>query len=188
MTRRRRPAGDRGTASARTRAGGSGQSRKGATAEVATRQLPLPLPADPQPLVALPPADTASLARPRVLPTVPAAAARADKSRKEQCTEHQQTHPHAEAAQAREVRPSGPRRSHLGVHAHLDDVRSALEDGWEIVQPIFARPLWSVADNSATAFNFVLRRERATRLVTVPEGRSVQRFIRDHHLAVDYHS
>ncbi len=66
------------------------------------------------------------------------------------------------------------------------ELRTALEEGWEIVQPVFARPLWSVSDNSTTAFNFVLRRERATRLVTVPEGRSVQRFIRDHHLAVDH--
>jgi hypothetical protein len=61
-----------------------------------------------------------------------------------------------------------------------------LSEGWEIVQPIFARPLWSVTDDSTTAFNFVLRRERTTRLLTVPEGRTVQRFIRERHLLVDY--
>jgi hypothetical protein len=32
----------------------------------------------------------------------------------------------------------------------------------------------------------VLRRERTTRLLTVPEGRTVERFIRERHLAVDY--
>jgi hypothetical protein len=72
------------------------------------------------------------------------------------------------------------------VRARFSELRVALADGWEIVQPIFARPLWSVTDDSATAFNFVLRRERATRLVTVPEGRTVERFIRDRQLSVDY--
>ncbi|HEX5547973.1 MAG TPA: hypothetical protein VFX24_11225 [Ktedonobacterales bacterium] len=73
-----------------------------------------------------------------------------------------------------------------GVRQRFTELRTALADGWEIVQPIFARPLWSVPDDSTTAFNFVLRRETDTRLVTVPEGRTVERFIRDRHLAVDY--
>ncbi len=72
------------------------------------------------------------------------------------------------------------------MHARLADLRSALADGWEIVQPIFARPLWSAADDSLTAFNFVLRRECTTRLVTVPQGRTIERFIRDQKLLVDY--
>src|SRR5262245_47492803 len=29
-----------------------------------------------------------------------------------------------------------------GPHRGLGDLRAALNDGWEIVQPIFARPLW----------------------------------------------
>jgi hypothetical protein len=74
----------------------------------------------------------------------------------------------------------------LSVRQCFAELRTALDEGWEIVQPIFARPLWSVADNSTTAFSFVLRREQATRLVTVPEGRTVQRFIRDRELTVDY--
>jgi hypothetical protein len=74
----------------------------------------------------------------------------------------------------------------LSVRQSFGELRTALSEGWEIVQPIFARPLWSAADNSTTAFNFVLRREQATRLLTVPEGRTVQRFIRDHDLTVDY--
>jgi hypothetical protein len=72
------------------------------------------------------------------------------------------------------------------VRQRFGELRVALAEGWEIVQPIFARPLWSVADDSITAFNFVLRREGATRLLTVPEGRTVQRFVRDHQLVVDY--
>lgn len=86
----------------------------------------------------------------------------------------------------RATRPSGPRDGRGNGQVCFAELRAALEEGWEIVQPIFARPLWSVTDDSATAFNFVLRRERATRLVTVPEGRVVARFIREHHLAVDY--
>jgi hypothetical protein len=74
----------------------------------------------------------------------------------------------------------------LSVRQCFGELRTALSEGWEIVQPIFARPLWSAADNSTTAFSFVLRREQATRLVTVPEGRTVQRFIRDRELTVDY--
>jgi hypothetical protein len=80
-------------------------------------------------------------------------------------------------------------RNHEGrqnVRQNFGELRAALNEGWEIVQPIFARPLWSAADNSATAFNFVLRRDQATRLVTVPEGRTVQRFIRERELTVDY--
>lgn len=77
-------------------------------------------------------------------------------------------------------------KSAVGVRQKFGELREALADGWEIVQPIFARPLWSVSDDSITAFNFVLRRECTTRLVTVPAGRTVQRFIRDRQLIVDY--
>lgn len=72
------------------------------------------------------------------------------------------------------------------VRARFGELREALAEGFEIIQPIFARPLWSVSDDSTTAFNFVLRRELTTRLVTVPEGRTVQRFIRERQLLVDY--
>jgi hypothetical protein len=54
------------------------------------------------------------------------------------------------------------------------------------VQPIFARPLWSAADDSQTAFNFVLRRDQSTRLLTIPMSRTVERFIASHSLQVDY--
>jgi hypothetical protein len=73
-----------------------------------------------------------------------------------------------------------PRRPRFG------ELRAALAEGWEIVQPIFARPLWSVPDDSKTAFNFVLAHADSMRLVTVPQGRTVERFIRARQLAVDY--
>lgn len=89
----------------------------------------------------------------------------------------------AQGAQATSQPSSQPA---TGMRQRFAELRAALAEGWEIVQPIFARPLWSVADDSATAFNFVLSRAQATRLVTVPEGRPVSRFIRDQELVVDY--
>lgn len=86
-----------------------------------------------------------------------------------------------------EARPAPrTRETKASVRQCFGELRDAIDEGWEIVQPIYARPLWSVSDDSTTAFSFVLRRERATRLVTVPEGRTVERFIRDRQLTVDY--
>jgi hypothetical protein len=88
--------------------------------------------------------------------------------------------------------PAKPRRrsasgkGKASVRQRFGELRTALADGWEIVQPIFARPLWSSTDDAATAYNFVLRRDLMTRLITVPDGRTVQRFIRDRQLVVDY--
>lgn len=79
-----------------------------------------------------------------------------------------------------------PSQGRMSVRQCLSELRGALADGWEIVQPIFARPLWSVTDDSTTAFNFVLRRDVSTRLLVVPEGRTVERFIRERNLIVDY--
>ena len=79
--------------------------------------------------------------------------------------------------------PASPPRK--GVRQRFTELRTALADGWEIVQPIFARPLWSATDDSQTAYNFVLRREQATRLLTIPDSRTVERFIAAHSLAVD---
>jgi hypothetical protein len=67
----------------------------------------------------------------------------------------------------------------------MAELRAALADGWEIVQPIFVRPLWSSVNDTSTAFNFVLRRERRVRLITVPQDHTVERFIHEQQLAVD---
>jgi hypothetical protein len=82
------------------------------------------------------------------------------------------------AAPKRPRPPSNARR--------FGELREALDDGWEIVQPIFERPLWSAADDSRTAYNFVLRRDQATRLLTVPGTVAVERFIETHKLTVDH--
>lgn len=84
------------------------------------------------------------------------------------------------------ARPTAaPSRPRISSGKRFGALREALADGWEIVQPIFARPLWSAADDSQTAFNFVLRRDQATRLLTVPGSRTVERFIAAHSFTVD---
>ncbi len=80
--------------------------------------------------------------------------------------------------------PPAPRRPN-SARKQFTELRDALAGGWEIVQPVFARPLWSSADDSLTAFSFVLRRDSATRLVTVPGGRLVEKFIAARQLKVD---
>ncbi|HEU5349485.1 MAG TPA: hypothetical protein VFU63_12815 [Ktedonobacterales bacterium] len=87
---------------------------------------------------------------------------------------------------ARPTKPAKASAPRGGVRQRFTELRMALADGWEIVTPIFARPLWSVPDDSTIAFNFVLRRDSDTRLITVPAGRTVERFIRDRQLTVDY--
>ncbi len=92
------------------------------------------------------------------------------------------------AVPAAAAAPATPKRPRKTNSRRFGDLRDALADGWEIVQPIFARPLWSAADDSQTAFNFVLRREQATRLLTIPGSRTVERFIATHSLQVDHRS
>ena len=85
--------------------------------------------------------------------------------------------------------PAAPKRPRPPSNARrFSELREALAEGWEIVQPIFARPLWSAADDSRTAYNFVLRREQATRLLTIPGTVAVERFIEARKLAVDHRS
>jgi hypothetical protein len=71
------------------------------------------------------------------------------------------------------------------LRRQLGELRAALADGWEIVQPIFARPHWSALQNDRLAFHFVLQRNRATRLVTVPESGAVLEFISARSLSID---
>ena len=92
----------------------------------------------------------------------------------------------AKPAEAAPAAPAAGKRMRASSSRRFGDLRAALAEGWEIVQPIFARPLWSAADDSQTAYNFVLRRDQATRLLTIPDSRTVARFIATHSLTVDY--
>lgn len=97
-------------------------------------------------------------------------------------------HPEPRAPSAPRETPPAPRppaRKPSSARKQFTELRDALAGGWEIVQPVFARPLWSSADDSLTAFSFVLRRDSATRLVTVPGSRLVEKFITTQRLKVD---
>jgi hypothetical protein len=79
-----------------------------------------------------------------------------------------------------------PARTQLGVRKKYGELRAAIAEGFEIQEPIYARPLWSSPDDSHIAFSFVLQREQFTRLITVPDSRTIQQFIRKHNLRIDY--
>jgi hypothetical protein len=79
-----------------------------------------------------------------------------------------------------------PVRAQLSVRQRLGELRAAIAEGFLIQEPIYARPLWSSPDNSRIAYSFVLQHNQVTRLITVPDGRTVQQFIRERDLAVDY--
>jgi hypothetical protein len=79
-----------------------------------------------------------------------------------------------------------PVRAQRSVRQRLGELRAAIAEGFLIQEPIYARPLWSSPDNSRIAYSFVLQHNQITRLITVPDGRTVQQFIRERDLAVDY--
>lgn len=94
-------------------------------------------------------------------------------------------HPEPRAPRETPPAPRPPARKPSSARKQFTELRDALAGGWEIVQPVFARPLWSSADDSLTAFSFVLRRDAATRLITVPGSRLVEKFIAARQLKVD---
>ncbi|HLF29157.1 MAG TPA: hypothetical protein VJG32_22745 [Anaerolineae bacterium] len=63
-------------------------------------------------------------------------------------------------------------------------LRAALDTGWRIEEPIYLRPRWS--DSGPRVYHFILRRPRYTtqRLLSVPEGPEVERFVRDEGLRI----
>lgn len=159
-------------------AGASAQSRKRATRMPVAEIVAIPAPMSAPIPVSVPGLSSAVAHLPARFVASSASSARSD------AAHIAHTAPPARADRTDRADHALPRRP--AVRQHFGELRTALADGWEIVQPIFARPLWSVTDDSTTAFNFVLRRERTTRLLTVPEGRTVERFIRERQLAVDY--
>lgn len=67
----------------------------------------------------------------------------------------------------------------------LRELRALLADGWDLVQPIFVRPQWS--NEQQMALHFVLQRDRATQLLTLPETRALLRFVRQRAWRVQGH-
>ncbi len=60
----------------------------------------------------------------------------------------------------------------------------ALNEGWYVEEPVYLRPRWM--EGSPRVYHFILRRSPlgSPRLVTIPEGPEVERFVRDRGLEV----
>ena len=63
-------------------------------------------------------------------------------------------------------------------------LRSALEAGWHIEEPVYLRPRWSEA--GPRVYHFILRLSafQPPRLLTVPESAEVERFVQQESLRV----
>jgi hypothetical protein len=111
---------------------------------------------------------------------------RAAKSAPEPAAPTPVTRPRRVRATTSAEAPRGEPPVSMSARREFVELRALIADGWEIVPPIYARPLWSSTDDRTTAFNFVLRGPQGTRLITVPEGRTVERFIRERQLTVNH--
>ena len=60
---------------------------------------------------------------------------------------------------------------------------AALDEGWEIVPPVYHRPRW--LDDREQVYHFILKHPNCTgtRLITVPEDSTVCDFVRSKQLA-----
>ncbi len=58
-------------------------------------------------------------------------------------------------------------------------LQAALETGWRVEPPVYARPDWSLQRRDGIAFHFVLKNgtTRMTTLLSVPDGDDVRRLI-----------
>jgi len=83
------------------------------------------------------------------------------------------------------------RWEHLQQPAHPSQIEpqfrsllAALDMGWRIEEPVYLRPRWSEA--GPRVYHFILRRALLAppRLLSVPEGLEVDRFVRDESLRV----
>lgn len=63
-------------------------------------------------------------------------------------------------------------------------LRSALDNGWRIEEPIYLRPRWS--GSRSHVYHFILRHatQTAPRLLTAPHSADIERFVRDEGLRV----
>ena len=74
------------------------------------------------------------------------------------------------------------RAASVEPHYHL--LLAALDMGWRIEEPVYLRPSWS--DKGQRVYYFILRQADSgeQKLLSVPEGRAVKRFVYDQVLSV----
>ncbi len=71
-----------------------------------------------------------------------------------------------------------------GVEPRYRLLLAALDMGWRIEEPVYLRPRWG--DEGQRAYYFILRRADSgeQKLLSVPEGQEVKRFVHDQRLSV----
>jgi hypothetical protein len=64
---------------------------------------------------------------------------------------------------------------------------AALDVGWYIEEPVYLRSRWGADD--PPMYHFILRcnAQETPRLISVPQGPEVERFLLDHHLQIERH-
>ncbi len=75
------------------------------------------------------------------------------------------------------------------AHGHTDNpsylqLLAALDEGWEIFQPVYRRPRW--LDDKEVFYHFILIHERNTdlRLITVSDDSTLREFLSERRVAV----
>lgn len=64
------------------------------------------------------------------------------------------------------------------------ELLAALEAGWQIEPPVYARARWGSAYVGQQVYHFVLRSRQAIMMVSVHDSPSLHAFLEEHQLAV----
>jgi hypothetical protein len=62
---------------------------------------------------------------------------------------------------------------------------AALDEGWQIQPPVYARFRWGAAHAGQEMYHFILSSRHATQLISVPDSQSLRTFLEDHRIAVN---
>jgi len=83
------------------------------------------------------------------------------------------------------IRRRAPRSARAAsVEPHYQVLLAALDMGWRIEEPVYLRPSWG--DKGLRVYYFILRQADSgeQKLLSVPEGQEVRRFVHDQGLYV----
>jgi hypothetical protein len=69
-------------------------------------------------------------------------------------------------------------------HTYLE-LLAALEAGWQIQPPVYARARWGSAHAGQQIYHFVLRSSQAITMISVLDTPNLRAFLEEHQLAVD---
>jgi hypothetical protein len=73
-------------------------------------------------------------------------------------------------------------------HGSFYALLTALDAGWVIEPPIYARPRWGSEHAGKQMYHFILKRGPATTLLSVEDSPRLREFVEEQHLAVNRRS